>query len=289
MKKRLIFIGLFTAFLLTLEAQDYSFDIQVTGKGKPILLIPGLGCHGAVWDETVKNIQSGYEFHVVTLPGFAGQTAIDTDAYLETVGDELIDYLKARKLKRPVIMGHSLGGFLALYIGSTEPDLASKLVVVDGLPFLGGIQNPAATPESLKDMATMMRKNMETQTIEQYEAMQPMLLKSMMNSDEDIETVMEWGRQSDTKTVAQAMYELYQMDLREDLVRIKAPTLVLGAWIAYKSYGSTRETTMNLYNAQFSKLKGYRLEMTDVGKHFIMLDDPSFFYTQVNQFLDEKS
>ena len=289
MKKLLIFIGLVTAALITLKAQDYSFDVNVSGKGKPILMIPGLGCHGSVWDETVQNLNDGYEYHVVTLPGFAGQEPIETDTYLETIGDELINYLEKNKLKRSVVVGHSLGGFLALYIGASEPDLVSKLVVVDGLPFLGGIQNPAATPESVKDMAVMMRTNMENQTKEQYEAMQPMMLKSMMNSDEDIETVMEWGRQSDSKTVAQAMYELYQIDLREDLAKIKAPTLVLGAWIAYQNFGSTRESTMNLYKAQFTNLKEYRLEMTDVGKHFIMWDDPTFFYAQVNQFLNEKS
>lgn len=289
MKKLLIFIGLLVAALITLQAQKYSFDVKVTGEGKPILMIPGLGCHGSVWDETLQNLESGYATHVVTLPGFAGQSPIRTDTYLDTVGDELIDYLKENNLEKPIILGHSLGGFLSLYIGSKEPELVSKLVVVDGLPFLGGIQNPAATPEMVKDMAETMRKNMEMQTAEQYETMQPMLLKTMMNSEEDIETVMEWGRQSDPKTVAQAMFELYQIDLRADLAKIKVPTLVLGAWIAYKNYGATRESTKRLYEAQFENLDGYRLEMTDEGKHFIMWDDSDFFYSQVNSFLNEKS
>ena len=289
MKKVLIFIGLITAALISLEAKSYSFNVEVSGKGQPILLIPGLSCAGEVWDETLKNLKGKYEYHVITLPGFAGQEPIETDNYLMTIGDELIDYIKSEKLKSSVVIGHSLGGFLALYIGSKEPDLVAKLVVVDGLPFLGGIQNPSATPESVKQMAESQRKNMETQSSEQYETMQPQMLASMVNDKEDIETIMEWGRQSDQKTVAQAMYELYQTDLRGEISKIKAPTLVLGAWIAYKNYGATRESTEQVYRSQFKSMENYQLKMTDEGKHFIMLDDPEFFYTQVNSFLDAKS
>lgn len=286
MKRVLIFVGLLTAILISTQAQNNSFKVEVIGEGKPMILIPGLTCAGEVWDESVKELGGEYEFHVVTLPGFAGQPPIETDNYLETVGDELIEYMKDNKLDRPIVMGHSLGGFLSLYIGAKVPKLVSRLVVVDGLPFLGGLQNPSATPESTKEMAVMMRKNMELQTKEQYEAMQPMMLKSMITDEEDIKTVMEWGRQSDQKTVAQAMYELYQVDLRSELNKIEAPTLVLGAWIAYKNYGATRASTLKLYEMQFENLPQAQIELTDEGKHFIMWDDQEFFFAQVKGFLN---
>lgn len=289
MKKVLIFVGLLTAVLITTKAQDYSFKVEVTGKGAPILLIPGLTCSGDVWDETVAELGDDYEYHVVTLPGFAGHPPIETDNYLMTVGDELIGYLKENKLKKSVVMGHSLGGFLSLYIGSKEPKLVSRLIVVDGLPFLGAMQNPAATPESMKEMADMMEANMLAQSKEQYEITQPMMLKSMINSEEDIAVAMEWGRQSDKATVTKSMAELYQIDLRGEIAKIEAPTLVLGAWVGYKMYGATRESSMKLYEMQFKNMKDYRLELTDVGKHFIMWDDPEFFFAQVKGFLNEKS
>jgi len=256
MKRLLIFVGLLTAAMVAINAKDYSFKVEVSGKGTPMLLIPGLSCSGDVWDDTIAELGNSYEFHVVTLPGFAGQLPIETENFLITVGNELIDYLKDKELKKTVVMGHSLGGFLTLYIGSREPKLVSKLIVVDGLPFLGALQNPSATPETTKDMANMMKQNILNQSREQYEATQPTMLKSMINDEDDIETVMEWGRKSDGKTVAQAMYELYQIDLRDDLPKISAPTLVLGAWVAYKNYGATRESTMRIYELQYEKLDG---------------------------------
>lgn len=286
MKKLLIGIGILVAGMT--QAQEYSFKTEVTGKGQPILLIPGLASDGSVWDGTVKELQAQYECHVVTLPGFAGQPPVKRENYLKSIGQELIDYLQNEKLKKPMIMGHSLGGFLTLYIGSKEPKLAKKLIVVDGLPFLAALQNPTATEESGKQMAKMMSAQMMNQSAEQYEAMQPMMLKTMITSDEDIKTAMEWGRKSDKSTVAQAMGDLYSIDLRDDLSEITAPTLVLGAWYGYKDYGATLESTTKLYEMQFLQHKNYRLEMSAQGKHFIMWDDPEFFMNQVKAFLNEK-
>ncbi|MEQ9230148.1 MAG: alpha/beta hydrolase [Cyclobacteriaceae bacterium] len=286
MKKLLIVFGLIVA--TATQAQNYSFDVKISGKGQPVLLIPGLASHGSVWDEAVENLNSKYECHVVTLPGFAGQPAVERENYLVSIGDELIGYLKDNKLKKSIVIGHSLGGFLTLYIGSNEPTLAQKLVVVDGLPFLAALQNPSATEESGEKMAEMMKAQMLNQTKAQYEAMQPLMLQTMITSDEDIATAMEWGRQSDGATVAQAMGDLYSIDLRDDLARITAPTLVLGAWYGYKDYGATLESTTQLYHDQFKNHKNYRLEMSAQGKHFIMWDDPEFFLRVVNDFLNEK-
>ncbi|WP_197070533.1 alpha/beta fold hydrolase [Hymenobacter sp. DG25B] len=49
-----------------------SFTVRVVGKGQPVLLIPGLTCPGAVWDETVARYQSRYQCHVISLAGFGG-------------------------------------------------------------------------------------------------------------------------------------------------------------------------------------------------------------------------
>src|SRR5947199_9790656 len=89
------------------------FAVKVTGKGKPILFIPGLACSGSVWDSAVDHYKDHYECHVLTLAGFAGQPALkDKSAYLDTVRKGIITYIKEKKLDKPVIVGHSLGGYL---------------------------------------------------------------------------------------------------------------------------------------------------------------------------------
>ena len=271
------------------KAQTPGLEIKVQGKGQPVLMIPGLTCDGKVWDSTIAAMGDGYEYHVVTLPGFAGRAPIDHEgAFLQKMEGLLLDYIKEQKMENPVIIGHSLGGFLALNIGIQEPDLPSKLVIVDSLPFLPAIQMPGATAESAKPMAENMRNMMmstESQSVEARIAQQKMMLRTMIRDDENIEIALDWGLKSDAGTVAPAMYELYTIDLREEISKIKAPTLVMGAYIAYTQYGVTRESTLKNYTDQYAKLDGVIVDLSDKGNHFIMWDDPEYVQAWLKKFL----
>lgn len=281
-------VALFTSSIKS-NAGTPSFKVEVTGKGKQsMILIPGLTCPGEVWEETVAHYQKKYTCHVLTLPGFAGQTPITKDSYLQTVRDEIIQYIKDNKLKKPIITGHSLGGFLALWISVTEPGLVGANVIVDSLPFLGAVQDPKATEASAKPMAENMRKMMANSTPEQVKQSQQYFLPGMVNNKEKLELLSKWGVESHAPTVAQAMYELQTTDLRDELSKSTTPTLVLGAWIAYKDYGFKRETIQNTFDVQYEKLANKSILLSDSGKHFLMYDDLTWMLTQMDLFLPKK-
>ena len=146
-----------------------SFSVEVQGSGPPVILIPGLACGGAVWAPTVARYRDKHQLHVLTLAGFAGDKAI-APPLLPTVRSELAAYIKEHKLHRPVIIGHSLGGFVALWLAATEPELVGKVVVVDALPFLAAAELSSATVEAVKPQAQMMRDFIAKATPEMYAA-----------------------------------------------------------------------------------------------------------------------
>jgi len=100
-----------------------------------------------------------------------------------------------------------------------------------------------------------------------------------------VETLTTWGNASDRAITAEAMYEMMTIDLRGSLDQIRVPTLVLGAWAAYAPYGATKESTAALYKAQYAKLDGVRIEMSEGGYHFLMWDDPQWLQQQVRGFI----
>ena len=110
----------------------------------------------------------------------------------------------------------------------------------------------------------------------------------MVSNDEDMKTLIDWGLASDNETSAQVMYEIYLTDLRETVATINNPTLVLGAWIAYKNYGVTKEMIMHTFQEQYMKLEGTEIKISETGKHFLMWDDPEWFFDSVTQFLTDK-
>ena len=87
-----------------------------------------------------------------------------------------------------------------------------------------------------------------------------------------------------TRDVINAMTEMMGDDMRQEISRIKAPTLVLGSWIAYKDYG-TKPLFEQMYKSQYQQLPGVKVELADNARHFIMYDDPAWMYDRIDNFL----
>ena len=285
-------VSLTLAFLVasaTGQAETFrGIDVQREGKGPAMIFIPGLNSSRATFADTCAQFKAQYTCILLTLPGFAGQPPLkQVDAgFLVPMRDAILAYIAEQKIKQPVLVGHSLGGALALMIAEKAPTVPKALVIVDSLPFFSAIQNPQATSASATPMAENMKKQMLEQPLEQYQKTAArMAVMGMSNQAVRQATLLEWSQKSDRATTTQAMFELMTTDLRERVGTIKTPTLVLGAWAAYKSFGSTAESTKAIYLGQYQKLKGVKIEMSDSAYHFISWDDPKWLGAQVKSFL----
>lgn len=275
-----IFITTFTLECAGQPAEP-SFSVKVVGQGPPIILIPGFSCSGDVWDGTVAHLKDHYQCHVLTLAGFGGPPRVPAP-FLKTVRDDLAHYIRDQKLDHPVIIGHSMGGFIALSLGAANPDLPGRLIIVDSLPFLPASFMPKATTQSTIPMARQIQAAMavpRAQFIKNSEAQ----IKTMVTGQADYNRIMTWVKITDPQAAGDAMYDLFTTDLRGNIAQIQSPTLVLGTWIAYQKY-TTRDAVAATFHQQYARLKNVQITMADT-RHFIMLDDPKWFYQQVDAFL----
>lgn len=275
-----------TALAATERFEDMS--IEVVGNGRPVLMIPGLNSGADTWRDTCDALQKDQvQCHLVHLPGFAGLAPSVTaqDGYLDAMRDRVLAYAKARQLKQPVVVGHSLGGMLALKLAIAAPQAVGPLVIVDSLPFFPAAGNPAATVETATPMAEGMRTQMRASDEATYLNGAEASVASMAQDPARVETLKGWGRTSDRGTTTQAMYELMTTDLRPQLSQINSPTLILGSWAAYKPYGSTKESTAGIFRTQYASLDGARIEMSEGGYHFLMWDDPIWVQSKIRDFL----
>jgi len=266
--------------------QDLS--IEVVGQGRPVLMIPGLNSSADTWRETCAALQADQvQCHIVQFPGLAGAPPIKTAAYNDTMRDELLAYIEQRKLRRPVVMGHSLGGFVALKMGIARPQAVDKLIIVDTLGFLGSLYGPTMTAETIRPMAENARATTLNQAQTHYFRSLAVTAQSMTSDDAKVALIRQWGEASDRATTAQALYEMLTTDLRPELDKVKAPTLVLAGWVGGARYGATRESTLAMFKQHYAKLDGVRIEMSQDGYHFLMWDDPKWLQDQVRGFLAE--
>lgn len=280
--------SILTAWAAQADAAPERFrdlSVEVVGEGRPVLMIPGLNSGADTWRETCEALQAErVQCHLVQLPGFAGLPAVEGDAFLPAMRDRLLDYIEAKDIQ-PAVIGHSLGGVLALQMAIAKPQALGPLVIVDALPYMAAITNPAATPDSVRPMAEGMRAQMRSSDEATYAKNAEAAVRNMTHDAQRTELLRTWGRQSDRVATSQAMYDMMVTDLRAQLDVIESPTLVLGAWAAYKPFGATRESTASIFRTQFAKLDGVRVEMSEGGYHFLMWDDPQWLRSNIRDFL----
>ena len=261
------------------------FTVAVTGSGPPMILIPGLACGGSVWDDTVNHFKDRYECHVVSMAGFAGQPAI-RGPFLQPAHDGLIRYIRERKLERPVLIGHSLGAFLAFWLGADLPDQVGPIIAVDGVPFFPALREPNTTAELQKGTAAYLSKNLKRMAPAQFAIYNRMTLTGMITRSGDLEEVAASSGQSDPTSVGQALYELLTTDLRERGKDIRSPYLLLAA-APLSPNPLERSRVEEGYAAQVAQVPNHKVVFAPRARHFIQLDDPVFFYQEVEDFLKE--
>lgn len=84
------------------------------GKGNPVVFIHGFCEIGAMWDDIASALASDFHVFYPDLPGF-GRTPIASDHItLEEVAVQLEVWMEEQKIENPVVIGHSLGGYVAL-------------------------------------------------------------------------------------------------------------------------------------------------------------------------------
>lgn len=281
--KNLILTLLLSITTITGFAQQ-AFEVKVIGKGQPILLIPGYSCSGDVWKETADHLKNKYQLHILTLAGYAGVQPIE-EPVLQTVHDQIIQYIKTNKLKKPVVIGHSLGAFMALWISSSQPDMFGKIICVDGVPFISALTNPTTTVATIKDDPRFTKEaviaNFKAITNDTYVANMTQMMLYQVRDTARAKQIAEWSFASDRKTLGTTIVEMSLTDLRTDIAKIKSPVLVL------TSIFNTKENSDKVYNEQYAALPNKTIKVAD-SKHFIMYDAPEWFYSEIDNFLNQK-
>ncbi|KAF2080243.1 alpha/beta fold hydrolase [Flavobacterium sharifuzzamanii] len=280
MKKYIILIiaFLFSALCLNVFAQtkSYPFEVIKTGKGKQsIIFIPGFASSGEVWNETKATFEKDFTCYTLTMSGFAGVKPQPNPSF-ENWKNEIAAYIKDNKIEKPIVIGHSMGGGLALAIAADYPELIGKIVVVDALPCLAALSDPSFKSKENNDCTATVNK-MTGMNETQFYDMQKQMMPRLLQDQSRLETVVSWSVKSDRNTFGQMYCDFYNTDLREKISQIKCPSLVL-----LESYFINLKPAIE---GQYKNLKTANFQYATNGLHFIMYDDTAWYMGQLNNFL----
>ena len=281
-------LALFFAPLTLAKAVTTSaplISVESEGKGQDVILIPGLGSSRDVWDDLSRQLSAHYRLHKVQLAGFAGQAPAvrENGKMVAPTAQAIADYITQHQLSHPAIIGHSLGGEVALLLAAQHPELPGRVAVVDALPFFSLLFNPQATPESVTPQASQFRQMLLSATDARFASQQQQGLARLVKTDAVREQLVNATLTSDRQTLADATFEIMTLDLRPQLPQIRVPVSVFYAWDPL--YGIPAAQVDALYQQAYAGLAGVKLTRIDNSFHFMMYDQPVEFAKQVQAFL----
>ncbi|MEO5642145.1 MAG: alpha/beta hydrolase [Bacteroidia bacterium] len=277
MKMFVLFLAAMLFSVLPVVAETtYPFEVKITGSGKSsIIFIPGFASSGDVWNETRAVCEKDHTCYTLTMAGFAGVPAQPNPSFVQWE-KSIAEYITEKKIKKPILIGHSMGGGLALAIAADYPDLISKIIVVDALPCLAAMMNPSFKPNPVNDCSSIVARYNSVPDTQFYQAQKSGMAGLLADTSKQ-EMVVQWSMKSDRTTFATMYCDFLNTDLREKISSIKCPALIL----LEPSFSVHKETM----NEQYKNLKTAQIHYANKGLHFIMYDDTEWYMNEISSFI----
>jgi len=264
--------------------------VQARGQGPDIILIPGLASTGAVWARTADRLDDRYRVHLVSIRGF-GDVPVGGNgagALVAPVASELRRYIAARGLERPAVIGHSMGGLVALRAAADagrdrRGPQVGRVMVVDATPFFPSLISPRATVDDVEPLARIAYQALLFLGDEALRTQGAMLGDQLGGAADSVFGTLGW-QGGHRQTLAQGLYEVMTTDLRNRLPDIAAPVTVVYGWSADDN--SPRAHLDGLFAAGYRNLRApARFERIEGAEHMVMIDQPARFLAAVTRFL----
>ncbi|MFJ7004936.1 alpha/beta fold hydrolase [Pseudomonas putida] len=261
-------------------------SVTVEGTGPDVILIPGLASSREVWAGLASTLRQQHRLHLVQVAGFAGLPAVPAvdGRVAAPVAEAVAGYIRSQRLEAPAVIGHSLGGEVALMLGARHPEQVGRLMVVDALPFYTLLIDPTATAETAAPQAAAFRDGMLLAPAAQAEAMQRTAIDRLAKTTAARPALVEAALRSDRRAVADATYELMTTDLRPELGSIQSPVQVVYAYDPL--YGIPAASVDATFENAYAGARNISFKRIDGSFHFVMLDQPQAFAEAVVGFLD---
>ncbi|MFA8301226.1 MAG: alpha/beta fold hydrolase [Hyphomicrobiales bacterium] len=281
MKKIFILLVLVVASNFGINAANDNIKVNVIGKGKDIIFLPGFACPGSVWFQVVDSLKQNYKCHVVSYPQY-GKRIPGEDNWFEDLCEYVKLYVEENNLSNFTIVGHSMGGNIAMRLNLEDSERFKNLIIVESLPCTGALMNPNYKSEDI-DITKPANIGVLESDDKTYHAIANQMANFMVKSPEYKEKIASYIIDTDRKTYVYGYTELLKGDLREDIKDIKGDILVLGA-----GFPSVDQIKW-VYESQYQAMPEKTIEYAEGSMHFIMFDKPLWLIDKINQYLSKKT
>ncbi len=205
---------------MRVKVNDISINYEIAGSGKTLVLIHGLGGNTQAWETTVPLLSRHYQVLTWDVRGHGQSDKPEGNYSAGLFASDLAALLRTLDIGGAFVLGHSMGGVIALRFALDFPDLCNALIVSSSSAEI----NPQAT-KYWQDLATtVLEKGMEAIPFD------PTRLFSQEFVERNPEAVDEFARNrlvNDPSCYARAALAMSAYNYNEELGGIRCPTLII--------------------------------------------------------------
>jgi pimeloyl-ACP methyl ester carboxylesterase len=237
------------------HARGYRIHALHTGAGDPLVLLHGLSGSAGWWRHNVPAFAVHYRTHTPDLVGFGRSRGRVAQTSIGEMADIVAAWLDAQHIARTHLIGHSMGGQIALHLAAQAPTRIDKLVLVAA----AGIPRKLSMTAAARFIAELVPpKHWGKPTF--------------------LPTIAADALRAGPRALISATNNILHDDVRPLLARITTPTLLV--WGKHDPL-----TPLSQGEQMAQSIPGARLIVFDDAAHMPMVDRPQRFNEEVLHFL----
>ena len=236
------------------QVRDYRIHSLHTGTGEPVVLLHGLSGSVRWWRHTVPALAEHYEVHVPELVGFGRSRPALRQFAIPDLAIIIGEWLQAAGLPRVRLIGHSMGGQIAVHLATAAPQMLERLVLADA----SGIPRRLAAVEAARLVAELIPPR-------------------AWGAPAFLPRIAVDALRTGPRTLLRATRGLLTDDIRPLLPQITTPTLVI--WGAHDPL-----TPVSNAHTIADAIPNAKLVILERAAHNVMIDRPADFNRAVLEF-----
>ncbi|MBS7458641.1 alpha/beta fold hydrolase [Coralloluteibacterium stylophorae] len=257
--------------------------------GRPLVLVPGLASGAWAWAGVAAPLAAEHRVYVVTLPGFDARAGVEGEPFHGAA--QALQALLARLPQDgggPVLVGHSLGGALALQVAAMHPEDVAGVVAIDGLPVFPGMERLDAPTRIAA--AERLHAQMAAAGEESFLVQQQAYMRGIGFVDTGLaDRCAVLAARSDATAVADAARALMRLDLRPAMARADVPVLEIVPYLAGDHAAPPRvlsaQQKADYYRGLLGPLLQAGVVVVEDARHFVQLERPQAVLDAIDGFV----
>ena len=239
-------------------------NISDAHSDSTLLLIHGWAGSSQIWSKYIRENAGSFNIIAIDIKGFGDSSKPKSGYGLPKLSDEVYSASKRLGAKNAVVVGHSMGGQVAMYLAIRHTAFVRKLVVVDSAEKPSKLV-PGWVAEAKKDYKALIK------------AVVPSLFDSI--SKPELDVFMKEGLKMTKDSVIGTLNGIMRISLEGKLSRIKCPSLLIfGIHDKNRSIEELRQLS--------KRLNGSKLVIIRRSKHCPMYENVEDFSRALNKFAE---